>query len=221
MNIVYCFDTDNYKKMAERSAQSVLKYNPDAKIHFITEDKENDLEEFTDDLCGYTHITKGCFYRLLIPKYFKDFDRCLYLDCDTVCKGDLSELYNADFDNNYIIGCQGIDYSIKQAKELGIKFYINSGVLLFNNSLMNKENYFKQIQDKWRGAIGKPKVFSADETIINYVFHKKIKLISEKYNYCYGRQYSNRFIHPNHIKIWHITGSNKADFYRCLKMIRV
>ena len=221
MNIVYCFDNYKYEKMAYESAKSVLKYNPNADIYYITQDKNNELDEFTTDLCGYTHVTKACFYRLLIPKYFKQFERCLYLDCDTVCKGDISELYNADFDGNYIIGCQGIDYSIKQAKELGIKYYINSGVLLFNNDLMNQENYFQQIKDRWRGAIGKPKVFSADETIINYVFHKKIKLISEKYNYCYKRPYTNREIHPKDVKIWHITGENKSNFDRCLKMIKL
>lgn len=218
MNIVYCFDNEKYKNMAERSAESVLKYNTKAQIFYLTHDKENELAEFTEKLCGYKHVSKACFLRLLIPKYFKQFDRCLYLDCDTVCQGDLSELYNADFDGNYIIGCEGIDYSKKQAKELGLKYYINSGVLLFNNDLMNKENYFEQIKNTWRGALGKPKVFSADETIINYVFHKKIKLISEKFNYCYDRAYTGREIKPEDVKIWHITGKNKANFDKCLNM---
>ena len=205
MNIIYCFDNDKYKQMAEQSAESVLKHNPDATIHFLTKDENNELEEFTSDLCGYTHVSKACFLRLLIPKYFKQFERCLYLDCDTICTGYLSELYNADFENNYIIGCKGIDYSIMQAAELGIDFYINSGVLLFNNDLMNKENYFEQIKDNWRGAIGKPKVFSADETIINYVFHKKIKLISEKYNFIYNRPYGERAVTDS--KIMHFCGA--------------
>ena len=173
MNIVYCFDNNKYREMARASAQSVLKHNPNAEFYFIEKDKNNELAEFTEDLCGYTHVSKACFLRLLIPKYFSQFERCLYLDCDTLCAGDISELYNADFGNNYIVGCEGIDYSKKQARELGINFYINSGVLLFNNSLMNKENYFQQIKDNWRGSLGKPKVFSADETVINYVFHKK------------------------------------------------
>ena len=220
MNIVYCFDNEKYKKMAEKSAESVLKHNPQAKIYYLTQDKNNELAEFTEELCGYSHVSKACFLRLLIPKYFKQFERCLYLDCDTVCQGDLRELYHADFEENYIIGCQGIDYSKKQAYELGIGFYINSGVLLFNNTLMNKENYFEQIKNTWRGALGKPKVFSADETIINYVFHKKIKLISEKYNYCYNRSYIGREVNPKDVKIWHVTGSDKANFEKCLSMIK-
>lgn len=217
MEVIYCYDNENYKDMACKSADSVLKYN-DANIHFLTKDDNNELEEFTSDLCGYTHVSKACFLRLLIPKYFKDFDRVLYLDCDTVCKGNLEELYNANFDKNYIIGCQGTDVSKRQAEELGISFYINSGVLLFNNDLMNKENYFTQIKKRWRGAIGKPAVFSGDETIINYVFNKKIKLISEKFNYCYGRRYRGREVEPEAVKIWHITGKDKGNFYKCLTM---
>lgn len=226
MNICYCFDL-NYFKMALESAKSVKKYNDNCNFYFFTnadidESKLTELErvkiirydeelltEFDSKLCGYKHVSKTCFVRFLIPKYLENEDRALYLDGDTICKGDLSEYYNAEFDNNYIIGCQGIDYSKIQAKELNIDFYINSGVLLFNIPLMNKENYLEQIKNTWRGCLGKPRVFSADETIINYVFHKKIKLISEKYNYCYNRPYTGREIPKDLVKIWHVTGANK------------
>lgn len=218
MEIIYCFDNIKYKSMAELSAESVLKYNPDANIHFLNKDDNNELEEFTSDLCGYTHVSQACFLRLLIPKKFKNFDRVLYLDCDTVCKGNLDELYNARFGKKYIIGCQGHDVSIRQAEELGISFYINSGVLLFNNDLMNKEDYFTQIKERWRGAIGRPQVFSGDETIINYVFHKKIKRISEKFNYCYNRRYRGREVRPEDVRIWHVTGRSKRNFYKCLTL---
>ena len=216
MNIVYCFDNnEEYKAMAEKSAESVLKYNPTAKIHYITEDKENELTEFTTALCGFPHVSRACFLRFLIPKYLSKYDRALYLDCDTICKGDISELYNTDFEDNYIIGVQGQKYSKTQAKELGIEFYINSGVLLFNIPLMNQEQYLKQIKLLWRESLGKPTIYSADETIINYVFHKKIKLASEKYNYCCNRDYEERTLNPEDVIIWHNTGRSKE----CLKTI--
>ena len=85
---------------------------------------ESELAEFTKDLCGYKHVSKTCFVRFLVPKYLSFEDKALYLDCDTVCKGDISELYNADFENNYIIGCRGIDYANKQAEELGIEYKV-------------------------------------------------------------------------------------------------
>ena len=132
------------------------------------------------------------------------------MDGDTVCKGSLKELYNTDFENNYIIGVQGMDYAKVQARELGIDYYINSGVLLFNIPKMNKERYLNQIKRSWRYSIGLPRIYSADETIINFVFHNKIKLVSEKYNYCYNRHYRGREIAPKDVIIWHVTGKNKG-----------
>lgn len=235
MNICYCFDR-NYYQLVLKSAESVKRYNENAKFYFFSNDMlgwqylhlsnfgkvieydENDLSEFGHELLGYTHISKACFVRFLIPKYLSDEQRALYLDCDTVCQGALDEYYNTDFENNYIVGCEGIDVSKRQAKELNIDFYINSGVLLFNIQKMNNENYLEQIKTKWRGCLGLPKVFSADETIINYVFHEKIKLISEKYNYCYNRSYKGREINPQDVVIWHVTGADKRNIEKCLTM---
>ena len=229
MNIIYCFDY-NYFDITLNSAKSVLKHNKNTKFYFfvnyelpkdqlnqINELKnikfikfdESELAEFHDGLLGYTHVSKACFIRLLIPKYLPKLQRALYLDGDTICKGNLEEFYNSDFENNYIIGVQGMDYAKVQARELGIDYYINSGVLLFNIPLMNKERYFNQIKRSWRYSIGLPRIYSADETIINFVFHNKIKLISEKYNYCYNRRYKGREIAPKDVVIWHVTGNNK------------
>lgn len=211
MNIVYCFD-EKYKELQEISANSFKKWNNDINIYCITEDKDNLLNEFVkEDLLGFKHVSKACFLRLLIPKLLPELDRALYVDCDTLCKGDISELYNTDFENNYILATRGYNYSDFQAKQLGLPYYIISGMMMFNIPLMNKEDYFKQIQENWRGALGKQKPFSADETIVNWVFHKKIKLVSEKWNYCLNRDYGDRKC--DNPKILHVIGANKRKMY--------
>lgn len=210
MNIIYCHD-NNFSDLVKLSKKSFLFYNPDAKFFEITEDKQNLLKDFTSELCGFKHVSKACFFRFLIPKLFPDLERALYVDFDTLCLGDISELYNADFDNNYLIACRGHLYSDKQAKQLNLPYYINSGVLLFNIPLMNRENYFEQLLENWRGSLGKQEPFSADETIINWVFHKKIKLASEKFNYINNRTYGERAVlNP---KIMHFCGRNKAKMF--------
>ena len=209
INIVYAHD-NNLNHLLQRSKDSFLKHNKDINFYEITEDKENLLKDFTNDLCGFSHVTKSCFLRLLIPLLFPNLDRALYVDCDTLCLGSIEELYSSDFENNYLIGCRGIFYSDIQASQLGIPYYINSGMLMFNIPLMNKENYFQQICDNWRGAIGKQKPFSGDETIINWVFHNKIKLVNEKYNYCYNRPYGDRAVSEQDVKIIHFCGFDKS-----------
>lgn len=209
MNIVYCYDS-KYKNLLQKSKDSFLKHNKDINFYEITEDKDGLLKDFTKELCGYIHVSEACFLRLLIPKIFPDLDRALYIDCDTLCLGDISELYNADFENNYLMACRGMKFSDIQAQQLGIKHYVISGMMMFNIPLMNKENYFEQIIDNWRGAIGRQNPFSADETIINWCFHKRIKIVNEKWNYCYNRPYGDRAVNYNDVKIMHFCGSDKS-----------
>ncbi|MCQ2957307.1 MAG: hypothetical protein MJ180_00220 [Candidatus Gastranaerophilales bacterium] len=214
MDVIYCFD-ENYKELFNKSKESILKHNPQAKIHTIRKDINNELKEFTYELCGFKHVSKACFLRLLIPKYFPKLKKALYLDCDTVCLGSLEPLFNVDFENNYILATRGHLYSDIQAKQLGLPYYTCSGMMMFNISLMNKENYFKQIKDNWKGAIGKQEPFSADETIINWCFHDKIKLVNEKWNYCYKRDYGERAC--NNPVILHFPSSDKKDMDLWLK----
>jgi lipopolysaccharide biosynthesis glycosyltransferase len=211
INIVYAHD-GKLNDLLQRSNDSFFKHNKDVVFHEITEDKENLLKDFTKTLCGFQHVSTACFLRLLIPKLFPNLDRTLYVDCDTLCLGDISELYNADFENNYLMASRGYFYSDYQAKELGIPYYINSGMLMFNIPLMNKENYFKQIMDNYKDAIGKQEPFSGDETIINWCFHDKIKLVNEKWNYCYDRQYGNRAVSSP--RILHFVGKDKSAMLR-------
>ena len=207
ITIVYAHD-GKLNNLLQRSKDSFLKHNSDVVFYEITEDKGNLLKDFTKELCGFQHVSTACFFRLLIPLLFPNLDRALYVDCDTLCLGDISELYNTDFENNYLIGSRVYRYSIYQAKELDIPYYINSGMLLLNIPLMNKENYFQQIKDRWYGAVEKQHPFSADETIINWCFHDKIKLVNEKWNYCYNREYDDRVVKSP--VILHFVGKDKS-----------
>ena len=211
MDIVYAHD-NRLNNLLQCSQASFLKHNKDVVFHQITKDKLGLLNEFTSELCGFRHVSKACFLRLLIPKLFPNLERALYVDCDTLCLGDISDLYNADFEDNYLMGCRGIAYSDMQAKQLDIPHYINSGVLMFNIPLMNKENYFQQIKDNWRDSLGKQEPYSADETIINWCFHDKIKLVNEKWNYCYKRNYGDRAVSSP--RILHFVGIDKTAMLR-------
>lgn len=209
MNVIYCHD-GRLNKLLERSKASFLKNNKNITFYEIIEDKEGLLKGFTKELCGFNHVSKACFLRLLIPKLFPQLDRALYVDCDTLCLGNIDELYNADFEDNYLIACRGMEFSDVQAKQLGLPYYVISGMMMFNIPLMNKEDYFQQILDNWRGAVGKQNPFSGDETIINWCFHKKIKLINEKWNYCYNRPYGNRAVLYDEVRIMHFCGYDKS-----------
>lgn len=64
----------------------------------------------------------------------------IYFDADTLVLKDLNEMYQAKFNDNYVLG--SLDYLSKGIDYLGIKSekFINSGVLLLNLKKIKKDN---------------------------------------------------------------------------------
>jgi len=105
----------------------------------------------------YVHgISVEAYYRLIIPYYFQKFEKVLYLDCDLLCLGDVSELYNFDVSGK-MVGCiQGIaeigwynssnnHYWDNLLKLKNPENYFNSGVLLFNTKKFSEEISFEEL----------------------------------------------------------------------------
>lgn len=80
-------------------------------------------------------ISAATYYRLLITDLLPDdVHKCLYLDCDMVCLGDIEELYNFNIDNYYAGTVQDESDKIHH-KRLNLSekhLYFNAGVLLLN-----------------------------------------------------------------------------------------
>ena len=117
------------------------------------------------------------YYRILTP-YFISEDRIIHLDGDTLTFSDLSEMYNLDFNDNYILGFYdvisgGVDY-------LGIKSdkYINAGVILLNLKKIRED---KKTFELYNMAINDITLYNGDQTILNYVLFPKIGRFPSKY----------------------------------------
>lgn len=122
-------------------------------------------------------LSQAAYYRLLSPIIF-DINRIIYLDGDTLTFKDLSEMFQMELKDNYILGildffANGIDY-------LGIKSerYINSGVLLFNLQEIRNDN---KIYDLIKAIESKMILRNQDQTLVNYVFYPRIGIIPSKY----------------------------------------
>ena len=122
-------------------------------------------------------FSQVAFYRLLTP-LFIPIEKVIYLDSDVIAFDDLYEMYNLNFDNNYVLGfldtlSHGIDY-------LGLRTekYINSGVLLLNLDLIRKK---KKIYEIIQLLSYYKKLENNDQTVINYVFYPNIGLLPLKY----------------------------------------
>ena len=63
-------------------------------VHIETINVTNKLDALGDMLHLRDYYTKTTYYRFFIPALFPQYDRGLYLDCDIVVNGDISQLYN-------------------------------------------------------------------------------------------------------------------------------
>ncbi len=134
------------------------------------------------------HFSKEMYYRILIPSVLSKYNKAVYLDCDTVVLGDISEFYNTDLSEHIIGGVQDIMHAKSKnyvANELGLDpyRYINSGVLLLNCERFRKENvkeeFFKELS---KGR----KLRYPDQDLINLVCLNKIKFLDYKWNHVWN-----------------------------------
>lgn len=137
------------------------------------------------------YISLNTYYRLFAPYLLpKEVKRILYLDCDIICNGDISDLYNTSFDDKLLIGCENMlptnlkIWEEKNKTRLNLPknyTYINAGVLLMNidkyRNVVDKENILSFIN------INRDILIFQDQDVINKLFYKDIKIIDTKYNY--------------------------------------
>lgn len=109
-------------------------------------------------------------------------DKVLYLDCDTIIKGNIKELQNWDVESRLFWGikdCVGKEYK----KNIGIEpdgIYVNAGVLLMN--LPELRRIF--IKDKLDNYMAKfHKLISyADQDVLNGAFNGVIGVLPPQYD---------------------------------------
>lgn len=212
MNIVYCID-NRYVQITKKSIASILKFNPQANIIIVSENGIPELKEYTNyqfDLSKYTfkqrtvndRITKASYLRLFLPEILT-FDKCLYIDGDTICQKPLKSLY--DMDCEYINACESHSYGKKQAIELGVGRYALTGLMLMNLKALREDNFTQKCLSYQDYNVA---LWCHDETLINGAHNKKIKFIDKKYNYCHNREYDNP-IPENEAYILHYVGGHK------------
>lgn len=121
-------------------------------------------------------LTTFARYVITELEELKDIDRVLYLDSDIIVKGDLTELYNIDLENNPIGGVKNpwIIYTNR------VTDTINAGVLVMDLVKLREDNFAKKcITNTLNNKTN-------DEVIINGIYSRKIKFLSVIYNFPYS-----------------------------------
>ena len=134
------------------------------------------------DLTLSKWVTVQAWFRIKLPDLCKDLDKVLYLDCDTLIRGNLDELFSLDLTDKYLAGVKDVWGVSKYVKRLDMKsgVYVNSGMLLFNCDYCRKEHFFDKVVDF---AKNNAKIIEfCDQDSINKVVDEYKLVISPKYN---------------------------------------
>ena len=220
-NITVIFSADNnYVKNLIVTIKSLIcnsskKFNYD--IYVLNEDINADsqkltksLEEpnvkinFVDTKSLYDNIDKSIFYlhsyltistynRFFIPRLFKNFERVVYLDCDTIILDDVAKLYNKNLNGNAIgatidLGVKypicaedirHINYFDNQLKLIDKDKYFQAGVMVFDIKKLLELDFENKCIEKLK-EIKTP--MYPDQCIMNKVLENNVEIIDLKWD---------------------------------------
>lgn len=143
-----------------------------------------------------SYISIATYYRLFIEKICKNYQKVIYLDCDTIILDDITKLFRINLENK-LFGAVIIPEKLK-SKELKkyvkktLKLqndleYFNTGVLIINIKKIIEFKLFKKSINLLQ-KIKNPRLH--DQDILNTICFGKIKFINPKFNHFMG--YSNK-----------------------------
>lgn len=214
MKIVYCLD-ENYKKYAEKSILSVLKYNPKADITIVSVLPMNvmGLKNITIPLYGDfrrrgvgDRITQTAYLKLFLTMLPNDYSKVIFLDGDIICHKPLNDLWNMDC--KYINVCESHNYGKKQAQELGLEKYANTGVMVMNLDNLRRIDFTKKcvlVQNMQLNTL-----WCHDETCINVAMSDKLNFIPQVFNACVNREYDEQILSKD-VYLSHYIGKHKES----------
>lgn len=140
------------------------------------------------------HFSIATYYRFFLPEIFANFDKILYLDCDTVILEDVAKLYDENIDNYWLAATRDIEVirSMHKAYKYNYQYfmeflklqdyhnYFQAGCMVLNLKAMRANN----ITDKLIKALKEIKTPKyVDQCIMNVVCQGKVKFIKQNWNY--------------------------------------
>lgn len=216
---IYVLTTNLDPKLQGRIKQSLT---PNSTIEFIS--LKNELDKIQDLFHLRDYYSKETYYRFFVPDLFPDYDKVLYIDCDTIILGDVAQLYNTDIKDYFVAAVeeevmQTIDvFGTYVEKFLGVprKQYFNAGMLLINNKRFLK---FK-IAEKFV-ELSKQYTFrvTQDEDYLNVLCKNRVKWLDLGWNKTSYKnpEFDDKDLKLIHYKInwkpWHYANTLYEEYF--------
>ena len=156
--------------------------------NFTVEFLRVDVDKYFKDFVCPPQFTKSTYNRFLLSKLKPDAGKILYLDSDTIVKGDIKELFDIDL-GKYLMAAVPEDFAtdpviLECYNRLGLSKehkYFNAGVMLLDNKKwiengIDKKLFETELQYRDR-------ILWADQDVLNVLFDNNYKVLDEKYNW--------------------------------------
>ncbi len=126
-------------------------------------------------------VTVEAWFRCLLADLLPSIDKVLYLDCDTIVRSSLSDMFKVDLEDNLVGVIEDVSRSKTNASRIALEdnFYFNSGVMLINTKAWRKVDFFNHLKNivMTDGKIGN------DQDALNKACDNKKCRLSPKYDY--------------------------------------
>ena len=156
------------------------------KIDFI--DISDRLDAIRSRLRNVYHFSLVTYYRLFIASLLPEYDRIVYLDCDTVVLGDVSELFSIDMGENILAAAP--EQFVKNTEQfrtyarlaLGVDpdSYVNAGVLVIDLAQYRRF----EIEERFVSLICEYDfdLLDPDQAYLNYLCAGRIHILPSGWN---------------------------------------
>lgn len=129
------------------------------------------------------------YYRFFIPRLFPMYEKAIYIDSDTILRGDIGELFDVKLDESEVIAAMADpkvtvikefrDY-VDKALNVPHEKYVNDGVMLMSLKKLRKMKYLStminMIQEYDADLV------APDQDYANVILQDKIHYIGEEWN---------------------------------------
>lgn len=183
-------------RVSEESQNKLKEENrKNVSINIIEISPDDVLQTDSSAYSNESHVTVTSLIKFAIPELFRQHEKMLYLDGDTLVKSDLTELFNEDIWDVYAAVVKDmrpmVSYYPQQTVRIGTahKSYFNTGMMLLNTRLMRKDGISGKLSQY---RIEGPNCFM-DQDAFNYVFGERVRYIDFKFNLTYSNYESYPF----------------------------
>ena len=172
-------DPENVAKIKQRERAGF-------KIDFV--DMSEDLKHIKARFKNVYHFSIVTYYRLFIASMFPNCDKIVYLDCDLVVLGDISELYYTDLGDAVFAAApeqfvrNTHEFRVYAEKALGVDpdGYVNAGVLVLSLEQFRRNEIEKKFVELLTGYDFD--LLDPDQAYLNYLCDGKIRVLPNGWN---------------------------------------